>query len=322
MITVSNLVKRFAGDIALDDVSFSVKRSEIVGIVGPNGAGKTTLMRILAGYLLPTEGTVKIDGMDVASQSLEVRRRIGYLPEAVSLYPEMRVNEFLLFRARLKGVLRRKCKKRLEEVVALCGLQAVTQRIIGQLSRGYWQRIGLADSLIRHPELLILDEPTIRLDPNQIRDIRQLLKNLGSGYTILLSTHFLSEAEMLCKRILILNHGKIVASDSPQELLALLQGATRLIAEIYGPSQEVSRKLAALPDILHVSCKPCNDSHSQENSSPQWCRYILESQKNADFRATVFDTVRNNKWTLRELSQEKKHLEDVFVEMTIEGNKR
>lgn len=317
MITVTNLTKRYASSVALNNISFSIPRGEITGLLGPNGAGKTTIMRILTGYLSATEGTVLIDDLDIFTHSLEIRRRIGYLPENVSLYPEMRVDEFLLFRGKLKGLPRRKCRDRAEEVKTLCGLKEVERRVIGRLSRGYWQRVGLADSLIHGPTLLILDEPTLGLDPNQVRKVRELIKSLGRRYTILLSTHFLSEAEMLCHRVMILNQGKIVAFDSPQHLMGMLKGAIRIVAEIFGPSREVTHRLEGLPQTFHVSCEPCKNQGISDMTAAFWGRYIIECEKSTDMRSKIFDIISHNKWALRELRIEEKRLEDVFVEMTI-----
>ena len=319
MIQVSHLTKRFASAVAIDDVSFEVQRGEIVGFLGPNGAGKTTTMRILTGYLAATEGKVCIDGLDVFEQSLEVRRRIGYLPETVPLYPELRVDEYLGFRARLKGVARRKLRDRLDEVKTLCGLKDVERRIIGQLSRGYWQRVGLADSLIHDPELLILDEPTMGLDPNQIRVMRELIMNLGRRYTILLSTHLLSEAEMVCQRVLILHRGKIIASDSPAVLAGLLQGSIGIVAEIFGPHDEVLVRLEQLPDVARVSCPDRTAPAAAGVSPAAWQRYMIETVKDAEMRSAVFDMVAQNKWRLRELRVEKRNLEDVFVQLTAQN---
>ncbi len=316
MIRVHHLTKRFASTVAIDDVSFEVQRGEIVGFLGPNGAGKTTTMRILTGYLVASAGSVWIDGLDVFQQSLDVRRRIGYLPETVPLYPELRVDEYLTFRARLKGVPRRKLHNRLEDVKDMCGLEDVGRRIIGQLSRGYWQRVGLADSIIHDPELLILDEPTIGLDPNQNRAIRELILNLGRRYTILLSTHFLSEAEMVCQRVLIINRGKIIASDSPAALTGLLQGNTSVVAEILGPNNEVLRQLENLPDVTRISCQSRPASAPAGVSPATWNRYLIEAVKDAETQLAVFNMVAQNQWALRELSVEKRNLEDVFVHMT------
>lgn len=319
IIKVNNLTKRFSSGTAVDGISFEVQRGEMLGLLGPNGAGKTTTMRILAGYLAATEGCVQIDSLDVLEHSLEVRKRIGYLPENVSLYPEMRVDEYLYFRARLKGMRRRRLRSRIDEVKSLCGLHEVSGRIISHLSRGYHQRIGLADALIHEPELLLLDEPTIGLDPNQIRAIRELVKTLGQRHSIVLSTHFLSEAEMLCERVLILNHGKIVASDSPAVLTSLLKNKTVVVAEIAGPHAEVTTALRGLSGVAAIFCTPCHET-AHNYSGQEWNRYALECDTGADLRSGVFAAVVQRGWNLRELKQERKKLEDAFAEIT--GNIR
>src|SRR5947207_2803593 len=222
MIEVSNLTKRYAGHTAVSDVSFTVNRGEIVGLLGPNGAGKSTTMRILSCFLPATSGTVRIAGLDVFHESVEVRRRIGYMPENNPLYPEMRVREYLRFRARLKGLGWRRSRERVATVMEQCGLADVSRRIIGQLSKGYRQRVGLADALVHEPELIILDEPTIGLDPNQIRSVRQLIKSLSPVHTVLISTHILPEAEMTCNRMVIMYEGKILAADTPENLQRLM----------------------------------------------------------------------------------------------------
>src|SRR5436190_19059378 len=218
MIEVSNLTKRYAGNTAVSDLSFSVGRGEIVGLLGPNGAGKSTTMRILSCYLPATSGTVRIAGLDVFRQSDEVRRRIGYMPENNPLHQDLRVREYLKFRARLKGLSRQRSRERADVVMEQCGLTDVSRRIIGQLSKGFRQRVGLANALVHEPELLILDEPTIGLDPNQIRAVRQLIKGLAPKHTVLISTHILPEAEMMCNRIIILYEGRILASDTAENL--------------------------------------------------------------------------------------------------------
>src|SRR5712672_1671181 len=204
MIEVANLTKRYAGRTAVSNISFTVGRGEIVGLLGPNGAGKSTTMRILSCYLPATSGTVRVAGLDVFRQSEEVRRRIGYMPENNPLHYDMRVREYLKFRARLKGLGWKRARQRVDAVINECGLSEVSGRIIGQLSKGFRQRVGLADALVHEPELLILDEPTIGLDPQQIRAVRQLIKNLAQVHTVLISTHILPEAEMICNRIIIL----------------------------------------------------------------------------------------------------------------------
>src|SRR5277367_2497756 len=235
MIEVSNLTKRYAGRTAVAGVSFTVARGEIVGLLGPNGAGKSTTMRILSSFMPATSGTVRVAGFDVFHQSEEVRRRIGYMPENNPLYLEMRVREYLKFRARLKGLGWRKSRERVAIVMEQCGLTDVGRRVIGQLSKGYRQRVGLADALVHEPELIILDEPTIGLDPHQIRSVRQLIKSLGGKHTVLISTHILPEAEMMCSRMLIMFEGKILAADTPENLQRVMAGNGQIIAEIAAP---------------------------------------------------------------------------------------
>src|SRR5580765_5989069 len=235
MIEVQDLTKRYAGHTAVDHVSFNVGRGEIVGLLGPNGAGKSTIMRILSCFLPATSGTVRVAGRDVFSQAEDVRRRIGYMPENNPLHRDMRVREYLRFRACLKGLKRRLCRERADIVMEQCGLTDVERKIIGHLSKGYQQRVGLADALIHEPELIILDEPTIGLDPNQIRSVRQLIKDLAGQHTVLVSTHILGEVELTCNRVLILREGKVLASDTPQNLQQKMSGSNRVIAEIAAP---------------------------------------------------------------------------------------
>ncbi len=306
MIRVSHLTKHYPGRVAVDDVSFEVGPGEIVGFLGPNGAGKSTTMRMLTGYLPATGGSARVAGHDVAIHPLEVRRRIGYLPENCPLYPEMRVDEYLRFRARLKGVPHRHLRSRLGEVKELCGIGDVGRRVIGHLSKGYRQRVGLAESLIHDPELLILDEPTIGLDPHQIRLVRSLIADLAKRHTILLSTHILSEVEMTCQRVLIINKGRIVASDTPAQLRRLLQGAVQIAAEIRGPPDEVEAALRGLPSVELVA----------RSGGDPWWRYDVRCAKDTDLRASVFDLVSGRGWALRELHAEPVSLEDIFVALT------
>lgn len=306
MIKVSHLTRQFPGCVAVDDVSFEVGRGEIVGFLGPNGAGKTTTMRILACYLPATGGAVSVAGYDVFRDSIEVRRRIGYMPENVPLYPEMRVDEYLDYRARLKGVIAKKRRTRVNEVKELCGLKDVGRRIIGQLSKGFRQRVGLAESMVHDPDLLILDEPTIGLDPNQIRQVRELIKSLASRHTILISTHILPEVEMTCQRVLIIHHGKIVASDTTEQLRSMMMGGARIVAEIRGSQNDILQQLQSLAGIQRVTV----------SGDGEWGCYTLECAKNADPRADIFGMVATRGWALRELRQEKKSLEDIFVSLT------
>ena len=232
MIKVENLTKRYAGHTAIKDLSFEVERGEIVGFLGPNGAGKSTTMKILSCFQPATSGRATVAGFDVFSQSLQVREHLGYMPENVPLYTEMRVNEYLEHRAALKGLSGKKLKMRVGEVKELTSLNDVQRKIIGTLSKGYRQRVGLAEALVAEPDLLILDEPTIGLDPNQIRQVRDLIKNLGQKHTILLSTHILPEVEMTCSRVIILHKGKIEASDTPANLLSSLRGVGNIRVEV------------------------------------------------------------------------------------------
>jgi ABC-2 type transport system ATP-binding protein len=303
MIKVSNLTKQFSGHTAVDDVSFEVGRGEIVGFLGPNGAGKTTTMRMLTGFLHPTRGGVEIAGCDVFEDPIEARRHIGYMPESCPLYHEMRVDEYLTFRAQIKGVARRAVRGRRDTVKEQCGLTDVGRRIIGQLSKGYRQRVGLADSLLHDPDLLILDEPTAGLDPGQIREVRELIRQLAERHTLLLSTHILPEVEMTCRRILIINKGKIVASDSPESLQKRLEGDVLISAEIAGDSAVIEATLKSLGTVDVVSHEPLDTG---------WNRYRIDSSA-PGIRSQIFECAVSNGWKLRELHLESRSLEDVFV---------
>jgi len=306
MIEVRHLTKRYAGCTAVADVSFTVAPGEVVGFLGPNGAGKTTTLRMLACYLPASEGEARVAGFDVFRHSLEVRRRIGYLPESTPLYPELRVDEYLNYRAQLKGVPGRRRRQRVSEVKELCGLADVGRRIIGQLSKGYRQRVGLADALVHDPELVILDEPTIGLDPNQIRHVRDLIKSLASRHTVLLSTHILAEVELTCQRVLIIDRGRIVASDTPDKLRARLQGGREVVVEIHAPPPEAAQRLAALPGVARVAA----------DAAGAWTQFRLECSGSEDIRPLVFEAAVQHGWHLRELRQEKQSLEDIFAALT------
>src|SRR6476619_5366673 len=232
MIKVENLTKKYAGQTAIRDLNFEVGQGEIMGFLGPNGAGKTTTMRILASFMPPTSGRAFIAGFDIFEQSLQARAHLGYMPEHVPLYNDMRVNEYLNYRAALKDVPHRRMAERVGDVKELCGLKEVEKKLIGTLSKGYRQRVGLADALLHEPDLLILDEPTIGLDPNQIRQVRELIKNLGKQHTILLSTHILPEVEMTCSRVIIIHKGRIEASDTPENLVRRIRTSGTVRAEL------------------------------------------------------------------------------------------
>jgi ABC-2 type transport system ATP-binding protein len=307
MIEVKNLTKRYAGHSAVSNISFEVQRGEIVGLLGPNGAGKSTTMRILSCYMPATSGTVRIAGMDVFKESEEVRRRIGYLPENNPLYPEMRVREFLKFRARLKGLSWRACRSRIDMVLEQCGLTEVGKRIIGQLSRGYKQRVGLADALVHEPELIILDEPTVGLDPSQIRSVRQLIKNLGKNHTVLISTHILPEAEMTCNRMMIMYEGKILAADTPENLQRLMSSTSQILAEIAAPEKELRHCWSEMPEVDQFDVSP---------SEGAYFRCALTPRDSIDLRPRIFQLVSERGWALRELTRNRHSLEDIYVQVT------
>jgi ABC-2 type transport system ATP-binding protein len=307
MIEVTELTKRYAGRTAVSGISFSVARGEIVGLLGPNGAGKSTTMRVLSGFMPATSGTVHVAGYDVFHESAETRRRIGYMPENNPLYPEMRVREYLKFRARLKGLGWRRSRERIGTVMDQCGLTDVSHRIIGQLSKGYKQRVGLADALVHEPDLIILDEPTIGLDPHQIRSVRQLIKSLAGKHTVLISTHILPEVEMMCSRVLIMLGGKILAADTPENLQKLLAGGSQVIVEIAPGFDNPAEIWAGMPGIATFEAKTVDDEYQQ------WALTPLDG---TDLRPTVFALVQARGWKLRELSRSRHTLEDIYVQIT------
>src|SRR5215469_13282 len=307
MIEVENLTKRYAGHTAVSGISFTVKRGEIVGLLGPNGAGKSTTMRVLSGYLPATSGTVRIAGLDVFHDSTEVRQRIGYMPENNPLHQEMRVREYLKFRARLKGLGMRRSRDRVEVVMEQCGLTDVSRRIISQLSKGYRQRVGLADALVHEPELIILDEPTIGLDPNQIRSVRKLIKSLANTHTVLISTHILPEVEMTCNRVLIMFAGKILAADTPENLQRLMSGNGQVLAEIAAPFEQLCECWAQMAEIQHYDVSPADG---------EFFRCALTPRDGIDLRPHIFAIVRERGWYLRELTRSRHSLEDIYVQVT------
>jgi ABC-2 type transport system ATP-binding protein len=310
MIKVEGLTKTYAGVTAIQDLNFTVEKGEIVGFLGPNGAGKSTTMRILSCFLPATSGRASVAGFDVASQSREVRSRVGYMPENVALYPEMRVQEYLEYRAALKGVRGRRNRQRVNAVKELCSLRDVEFKLIGALSKGYRQRVGLADALLHDPDLLILDEPTIGLDPNQIRQVRQLVRDLGKRHTILLSTHILSEVEMICNRVLIINRGRIAASDTAENLAGRVRTAGAVTAEIRADPAHLEAALAALGGVRKAEIIPLDDG---------WQGCTLRIDAKQDPREAIARLAAERQWPLRALGQEQVSLERVFAEITQAG---
>jgi ABC-2 type transport system ATP-binding protein len=306
MIKVEHLTKRYAGHTAIKDLSFEVGKGEIMGFLGPNGAGKTTTMRILASFMPPTSGRATIAGFDIFRQSLQARSHLGYMPENVPLYNDMRVTEYLDYRAALKGVPHRRISERVGDVKELCGVKDVEKKLIGNLSKGYRQRVGLADALLHEPDLLILDEPTIGLDPNQIRQVRELIRNLGKQHTILLSTHILPEVEMTCSRVIIIHIGRIEACDTPENLLGQIRQAGGVVIEAKVGSDNGAEELKKITGVRDVTT----------DSDGDWKIFSLRVESGADVREEIFRLATARRWSVRELSQRRATLEDVFVEIT------
>jgi ABC-2 type transport system ATP-binding protein len=309
MIKVENLTKRYAGFTAIDNLNFEVAKGEIVGFLGPNGAGKSTTMKILTSYLPATAGRATIAGFDVFEQSVEARRRLGYLPENTPLYTDMRVSEYLHYRANLKGVAGSKVKQAVGDVLEMCSLRDVERKIIGSLSKGYRQRVGLADALVHDPELLILDEPTIGLDPNQIRQVRELIKNLGGKRTVLISTHILPEVEIMCSRVIVIHKGKIRASDTAENLLKghRATGSMRVEARNAPDGRELLGKLPGVKDVT-------------EERDGDYSIFHMKLDANADPSEDAMRLAVEKHWHLRELMRRRPTLEDVFVELTASDN--
>ncbi len=305
MIEVENLTKRFPTQVAVSDVSFSVQRGEIVGFLGPNGAGKTTAMRVLTGFLPPTSGTARVAGYDVVARSLEARASLGYLPESAALYPEMRVHEYLAYRARLEGVSGMEVKRRVGEAIESCLLQEVAKRKVENLSKGFRQRTALAGALVHQPPVLILDEPTVGLDPMQIIKIRETIRSLGRERAVLLSTHILPEVDAVCDRVLIIDRGRIVAEGTAAELRSRLAGSPIVRASLSG-RVDARDLLATLPGVISVA----------QESDDEETRVRLECATDADPREEIFRAAVAHGWTLRELARERLSLEDVFVRLT------
>lgn len=307
MIEVENLTKLYARRAAVSSVSFSVRQGEILGLLGPNGAGKSTIMRILSCYMPASSGTVRVAGYDVFTQADQVRRRIGYMPENNPLHRDMRVREYLRFRGSLKGLGRKALKEQVSRIMEQCSLTEVQSRIIGQLSKGYQQRVGLADALVNDPELIILDEPTIGLDPHQIRSVRQLIKDLGRDHTVLISTHILPEVEMTCNRVLIMHQGTIRAADSPENLQQLMSERAQVLAEVAAPAAELKSALEEMPEVMNVDLSPAEGG---------FLRCLVSGPAGLDLRPRVFALACQRGWTLRELTSSRHSLEDIFVQVT------
>lgn len=313
-IIVTNLSKHYGNVKAVDDISFEIHHGEIVGFLGPNGAGKTTTMRILTSYLASTSGSVSIEGKDIREESLATRKMIGYLPEHNPLYPDMNVIDYLEFVAKLHGVSKPNIPKRVREMIGLCGITSVKHMDIGQLSKGYRQRVGLAQAMIHDPKILIMDEPTSGLDPNQIVEIRNLIRQLGKEKTVILSTHILPEVQATCNRVLIISKGKIVADGTPAELQSGFQGSERVFVELETPDdftfEMLQIRLNTIPAIKHITLLDNRNG---------LMRIKIEVEKGIDTRKQIFQLFVDNRWNLLELHREQTSLEDVFHQLTLEA---
>jgi ABC-2 type transport system ATP-binding protein len=322
MIKVEGLTKRYARNVAVDDISFEVQKGQIVGFLGPNGAGKTTTMRVLTCFLPPTAGTAEVAGHDVLKAPMEVKRRIGYLPETPPLYPEMEVIEYLRFVGQLKGIAKSELKGRVNEVVERCALGDVRLRLIGKLSKGFRQRVGLAQAIIHNPDVLVLDEPTAGLDPKQIIDTRQLIKKLAGDHTIILSTHILPEVEQTCEQVVIISKGKLVATDSVENLTNRLRGSEAVAVEVAAQddapaADSIRQKLEQVPGVSRVLFKDTrNGRHAFE----------VESLQGRSIRADLARAVVESGWSLLELHAVALSLEEIFLQLTAteaaEGEKK
>lgn len=309
MIQVNRLTKVYGTVMALDDVTFEVGKGEILGFLGPNGAGKTTMMRILSGFFPATEGTARVAGFDVFQQPLEVKRRVGYLPENPPLYTEMTVDSFLRFAARIKGVEKSQVETRLTEVKERCGLSDTGERLIKHLSKGFRQRVGLAQAMIHMPEVLILDEPTVGLDPKQIIEVRELIKSLGGEHTIILSTHILPEVSMTCERVVIINNGRIVAVDTPQNLTNQLSGGQRIELEVEGPSTTLPELLSTIPGVSNILLGEPRNGHD---------RVWVETEPGKEIRHLISRAVLEHGFELYQIRTEAMTLEEIFLRLTTE----
>jgi ABC-2 type transport system ATP-binding protein len=308
LIEISHLTKYYGTKAAVQDVTFSVGRGEILGFLGPNAAGKTTTMRILTCYMPATDGKASIAGFDVFEQSMEVRRRIGYLPENPPLYSEMTVEKYLEFVGGIKGMDRRLLKTRVPEVMERTSIRSEAKRIIKHLSKGYKQRVGIAQALIHNPEVLILDEPTVGLDPKQIIEVRELIKGLGGDHTIILSTHILPEVSMTCGRVIIINEGRVVASDTTQNLTRRLRGSDNLFIEVEAPAEAVEAKVRTLKGVTRIV--PQKSDKSRGNG------FLIETELEKDVRRDLAALVVGQGWGLLEMRPVGMSLEEVFLHLT------
>ncbi len=306
MIEVKDLTRYYGEKRAIHNVTFDVQKGEILGLLGPNAAGKTTTMRILTCAMPPTSGEAKVAGFDIWTEPMEIKKRIGYLPENPPLYSDLRVTEYLDFVGKIKGIPSNKRKSAISDVIEKAGLNEVTHQVVGSLSKGFKQRVGLAQALLNDPEVLILDEPTVGLDPRQIIEIRELIKNLGGDHTVILSTHILPEVEMTCGRVVIINEGEVVAEDTPENLTRRLKGSERTVLEVGGDKNAALAVINGFGDVLNV----------EVNNSKSPGRYQIRVETRSDIRSDLAKSLIQKGLALYELRAETYSLEDIFLHLT------
>ncbi|MBI2165328.1 MAG: ATP-binding cassette domain-containing protein [Chloroflexi bacterium] len=311
MIEVENLTKYYGDFLAIENISFKVNKGEVVGLLGPNGSGKTTTMRILTGFMPPSSGTARVAGHDIVDQGLEARRMIGYMPESVPLYTDMTVSDYLAFMGALRGMDKKRIARRIDAVIDLCRLGDYRHDFIGKLSKGYRQRVGIAQCVLHEPAVLILDEPTIGIDPIQVVETRQLIKNLRGEQTVLVSTHILPEVSMICQRVVIIHEGQVVAEDTPENLSERLQGNERLEIEIRGPAADVMSAIRGLKGVTDV----------RRDGGGDRAQYTIYSRRGADLREQLAALVVSRGWGLLKLNPMSMTLEEIFLRLTSEEEK-
>lgn len=309
MIELKNITKYYGDFPAVTDISFKIEKGEIVGLLGPNGAGKSTTMKMITGFMPPTSGELTVDGNDIVSQSIEARRKIGYLPETVPLYTDMTVYSYIEYMGMLRGLSKKNIKSKVDNVIEICKLEDYRNSLISKLSKGFRQRVGISQAIIHEPEVLVLDEPTIGIDPNQVVETRQLIKNLSGEHTLILSSHILPEVSSICERVLIIHEGEIAASDTIENLSSLMSGKNKIEADIIGSPQSIVTELEKINDVKSVQ-------FSINKSSSEFSTFSIESEINSDIRSEIAKIIINNDWGLIRLQSMGMSLEDIFLQIT------
>ncbi|MFL2767927.1 MAG: ABC transporter ATP-binding protein [Dehalococcoidia bacterium] len=309
MIELKNITKYYGNFPAVTDISFKIERGEIVGLLGPNGAGKSTTMKMITGYIPPTSGELTIDNYDIVQESIEARKKIGYLPETVPLYTDMTVYSYIEFMGKLRGINSKNIKSKVDNVIDICKLGDYRYSLISKLSKGYRQRVGISQAIIHEPEVLILDEPTIGIDPNQVVETRQLIKNLSGEHTLVLSSHILPEVSSICERVLIINEGEIAASDTIENLSSIVSGTSKIEIDIIGSPQAVKNEIEKIDGVTSVDLWV-------KKSSNEYTTFSIESDISKDIRSEISKTIISNDWDLLRLESMGMSLEDIFLRIT------